>query len=289
MAKKYVYPFGPDGQQPSNYDFSKEAKLILIDTLSKVAWTDANGQVYLDTLRDALLVDLSVESISAVLSTGDDVILDTMSLDDLRKYLTVTATFSDGTSCVVYGYRLSGQIAVGSQTINVTYSQKTTSFTANVIHNYAGDLSTWKLKASSSVAEYANGKCRFKCLTTGDYNGWAVWGIDCKKTLWSAVNGKTLKIKMKVDHLDAGAIFAGVFTGADATSLSEANCLRCELSNVLQESGYYEQTLYCDVSSFSVGTLSPTSSSTFGVGCYSHSMSEYIEVLDVQIYEVESE
>lgn len=43
--------------------------------------------------------------------------------------ITVTATYSDNTTSIVNGYTLSGTIAEGSNTITVTYQDKTTTFT----------------------------------------------------------------------------------------------------------------------------------------------------------------
>lgn len=73
----------------------------------------------------------TVVYISAVFTQGTATIYNTDSLDDLRQYLVVTATYSDSTSEAVIGYTLSGTLTEGTSTITVTYQGKTDTF--NVI------------------------------------------------------------------------------------------------------------------------------------------------------------
>ena len=68
----------------------------------------------------------TLESISATY-TGGDVEVST-ALSDLIG-ITVTATYSDGSTETVTGYTLSGEIAEGENTITVSYSGLTTTFT----------------------------------------------------------------------------------------------------------------------------------------------------------------
>lgn len=69
---------------------------------------------------------VTLTSISATY-TGGDVAVGT-SLNDLTG-ITVTATYSDGSTVNVTGYTLSGTIAEGSNAITVSYDGKTTTFT----------------------------------------------------------------------------------------------------------------------------------------------------------------
>lgn len=75
----------------------------------------------------------TLTSISATY-TGGDVTIGT-ALTDLTG-ITVTATYSDGSKSNVTGYSLSGAIAEGSNTITVTYSGLTTTFTVTGIVEY---------------------------------------------------------------------------------------------------------------------------------------------------------
>lgn len=63
----------------------------------------------------------TVTSVSAVIDLGGNTIYTDDTLDTLRQYLTVTATFDDSTSEIVTGYSLSGTLTVGTSTITVTY------------------------------------------------------------------------------------------------------------------------------------------------------------------------
>jgi len=83
-------------------------------------------------------------SISAVFNQGSNVVYDTSSLDSLRPYLTVTATYDDGTSGNVSDYLLGGTLTAGTSNVNVYYNNLNTSFTVNVTHYAPEDVSvTW--------------------------------------------------------------------------------------------------------------------------------------------------
>lgn len=83
----------------------------------------------------------TVTSISAVFNQGQGVIYDTDSLDTLRQYLTVTATYEGGISAVITGYTLSGTLTVGTSTITASYGGKTDTFDVNVSSlQYAYDI-----------------------------------------------------------------------------------------------------------------------------------------------------
>lgn len=110
--------------------FSSSAKYALLALLEKVAYIDANGQDYLDTLEEELF-KVKVESITAVYTQSGAVYTDD-SLDDLRSGLVVTASYSDGTTETVTTYALSGSLTSGTSTITVSYGGKTTTFTVTV-------------------------------------------------------------------------------------------------------------------------------------------------------------
>lgn len=125
-----------------------EAKTALLNCFKNVAWTVSNGQDYYNALETALNAsgssgddsgsgdsgdsgdtgetEVTLSSISAAY-TGGDVAVGT-ALTSLTG-ITVTATYSDGSTANVTDYTLSGTIAEGSNTITVSYGGKTTTFT----------------------------------------------------------------------------------------------------------------------------------------------------------------
>jgi len=109
-----------------------DVKTALLNCFENVAWINDQGQTYYDALYAALYPPVDVLSISAVFTQGEAVIYDTDSLDTLKQYLTVTATYDDTSTGVVTNYTLSGTLAVGTSTITVLYGGKTTTFIVTV-------------------------------------------------------------------------------------------------------------------------------------------------------------
>jgi hypothetical protein len=110
---------------------TQEIKTALLNAFQHVAWADDDGEDYYNDLADAL-VTVEVTSIDAVFTQGTAVITPNTPLDNLREYLTVTATYSDTTTRVVSNYTLSGTLAVGQSTITATYFDKSDTFTVTV-------------------------------------------------------------------------------------------------------------------------------------------------------------
>ena len=75
-----------------------------------------------------------LSSISAVFTQGTHVVYSDDSLDSLKPYLVVTATYSDSSTEEVPAtdYTLSGTLEVGTSTITVTYGEETDTFTVTV-------------------------------------------------------------------------------------------------------------------------------------------------------------
>ena len=113
-----------------------DIKNALLALFQNVAYVGIDGQDYYDDLVEAFEASECVVSISAVFSPGSESFYDTDSLDVLRNYLTVTATLESGRTKTVMDYRLSGQMSIGTDTITVTYSGKTTTFTVAVVNGY---------------------------------------------------------------------------------------------------------------------------------------------------------
>lgn len=119
-------------QAPSIGTLSYAAKQALLACFRHVAWIDDQGQSYYNALESELFPDATLESITAVFTQGSAVIYDTDSLDTLKQYLVVTATFSDSTTATVTDYALSGTLTAGTSTITVNYGGKTTTFSVAV-------------------------------------------------------------------------------------------------------------------------------------------------------------
>ena len=113
---------------------TEEVKTALLACFEQVAWIGADGQTYYDALETALNKKRSLSSISAVFTQGSAVIYDTDELYALKQYLTVTATYDDGSTKEVNNYTLSGKLVAGTSTITVAYNKKTTTFNVTVTH-----------------------------------------------------------------------------------------------------------------------------------------------------------
>ena len=74
----------------------------------------------------------AVTSIDAVFNQGGATVYSNQSLDSLRQYLTVNATFENGDTSAVSDYTLSGTLTVGTSTITASYGGKTDTFTVTV-------------------------------------------------------------------------------------------------------------------------------------------------------------
>lgn len=132
-----TYPDGSLGKVVSNelnaisqlemQSLTEDAKTALINCFSHVAWIDQHGQDYIDALVASFK---TVTSISAVFTQGANRIYNNDTLDDLKQYLVVTATYNDASTDVLADadYTLSGVLTAGTSTITVTYKNKTDTF-----------------------------------------------------------------------------------------------------------------------------------------------------------------
>lgn len=108
---------------------TNQAKQALLTLLGHVYFDEEHGPEYIEELRVALYPPISI---TAVFTQGSAVIYNTDTLDTLRQYLTVTASYSGGVTEVVTGYTLSGSLTVGTSTITATYGGKTDTFNVTV-------------------------------------------------------------------------------------------------------------------------------------------------------------
>ena len=91
----------------------------LIITILRNAMYTSDQSKNIDELEDAFAN--TVISISTTLDLRGNTIYSDDTLDTLRQYLVVRATYDDGTTQTVTGYALSGTLTVGTSTIQVIY------------------------------------------------------------------------------------------------------------------------------------------------------------------------
>lgn len=139
-------------------------KTALLACFQKVAWIDEHGQDYYDALEAALNAT-EVTSISAVFTQGSAVIYTTDTLDSLKQYLTVTATYDDSTTADVTALcTLSGTLTEGTSTITATYEGQSATFNVTAVVNgwlyhFDGDLLSSGTKdfGFTGTANYSTG------------------------------------------------------------------------------------------------------------------------------------
>ena len=119
---------------PQGQGVSDDLKAALLQLAQKVAYIDDQGQTYYDDLYDALYPEKTLLSITANFQQGQAVVYNTDSLDSLKQYLTVTATYDDASTETVpsSAYTLSGTLTTGTSVITVTYDGKTDAFNVTV-------------------------------------------------------------------------------------------------------------------------------------------------------------
>ena len=114
---------------------SEDLKQALLQIASKVAYIDADGQTYYNDLENALYPH-DLLGIEATFTQGSAIIYDTDSLNDLKQYLTVVATYSGGDTETLSDsdYTLSGNLLSGVSEITVAYEGFTDIFNVVVTH-----------------------------------------------------------------------------------------------------------------------------------------------------------
>ena len=130
---------------PSTIYFNKtaEAKTITLTipssvtasfTINAVSWNTNIGSITFSN-NGSSSGEVTLSSITAEYTQGSTAVYPTTSLDSLKNNLVVKANYSDNSQTTLSSgdYSLSGTLSVGSSTITVTYSGKTTTFTVNVI------------------------------------------------------------------------------------------------------------------------------------------------------------
>jgi hypothetical protein len=118
------------GATDASTSIPDNVKVALLNCFDHVAWTDDQGQTYVDALEAALY---PLDHITAVY-TQSGTVYDTDSLDSLKSDLVVTAVYEGGNTETVEAanYTLIGTLTDGTSTITVSYGGKTTTFDVTV-------------------------------------------------------------------------------------------------------------------------------------------------------------
>lgn len=124
-------------------------KIALDSIIQNVAFKSSADFTSEKSAIHAWATDISLLSIDAVYTPGDPV-TDMDSLDVLKNNLVVTANYSDGTSVRLpdNAYTLSGTLNIGTDTITVSYMDKTDTFDVTVV---MGQPSITQISIGSAV------------------------------------------------------------------------------------------------------------------------------------------
>ena len=124
-----IMVIGNDGALvPGEAPVPVAVRSALLDIFRHVAYVDEQGAQKLAALESAMAVR-TLTAISAAISQGSTIIYTDDGLDQLRPLMTVTATYSDGTTAVISDYTLTGTLAPGECVIGVQYGGMTDTVT----------------------------------------------------------------------------------------------------------------------------------------------------------------
>ena len=173
----------------STGELTPEVKLALLECFQKVAWIDEYGQTYYESLRHALMGDITLDHITAVY-TQSGTVYDTDSLDSLKPDLVVTAYYDDSSYQVVTGYVLSGSLEAPSSTITVSYGGKTTTFSVNVTEQIDFTPDSPVIIGGGNFADNVLG---YNAASTkrGSFNPLALFNFKYGDTYTISMNGET--------------------------------------------------------------------------------------------------
>lgn len=138
-------------QITQNSGVPTEVKRAMDTLFSKMGVKDDAGYASTYAVIHEWATAVNLLSISAVFEQGNNIILDIDDLDSLRQYLTVTATYDDGTSTEISSYTLSGTLTEGTSYVTVTEEDKTASFAVIV----TGTTDVTPLMSTAVASNYA--------------------------------------------------------------------------------------------------------------------------------------
>lgn len=188
-----------------------------------------NGTISIPNVTGNLVITVtassSVASISAVFTQGQNVVYTNDSLDSLRQYLTVTATYSDSTTDVVTDYILYGTLGEGTRTITVSYGGKTDTFTVACtvngwLYHFDGNVLSsgsedFNFTGPTDYATGVNGQAYYKNIALNE--GVAIYAVDLSR-IPDMTNGGTISFWYKTGTAKMGWMFSAQKTVSTSTS-----------------------------------------------------------------------
>ena len=135
----------------------------VINAFEHTAWVAPGGGDIINSIKNNIYGSTTVSSITAEYNQSRFIFDSGLSsLEDLKKDLLVFAVYANGNKIPTRNYELSGTLQAGQCTITVTYSNKTTTFTATVseygsqtVYNI-NDIKTYKGASDSYTLDGVN-------------------------------------------------------------------------------------------------------------------------------------
>lgn len=157
-------------------------KSALLELLQHVAYTDANGQHYLDVLEDALY---NIYSLEVVFTSSSPIYINT-DIDSLKDYLIVTAIYGDGKVVTVdpQYYEISGELQSGSCELTVSYDGKDSTFSVTVIGISTisavfnqGNTTIFDNQSLEDLKDLLTVNCTYDDSTSGTLTNYSLSGV----------------------------------------------------------------------------------------------------------------
>ena len=112
---------------------SDNAVVALLACFQHVAWTTPESQSYYDALEEALYEGRrQLERIEATYTSTGHTVYPWDTLESLRPYMIVTATYNDGSTKTIFDYMLSGDLTSAASTVTISYGDKSAQVSVSV-------------------------------------------------------------------------------------------------------------------------------------------------------------
>lgn len=224
---------------------SNVAKTLLI-TILKKCYTSQDMDAEIDTLETELSRNVELSSIS-VSYTGGDVEVGT-STDTLP--IVVTASYSDGsTGRINSGYTLSpSTISEGSNTVTVTYSGKTATFTVTGVE-ISGELTSISAVCNDQTAVIGTSASELDITVTGHYsdsttallNGWTISGTVVEGQNTFTVTYQSFTTTVTVTGVAGEKTLTSIAVTSEANS-AEIGATTADLRGMVVTATYSDET-----------------------------------------------
>lgn len=240
----------------------------------------SSGSINIPNVTGDLVITVTatsaVVSITAVFTQSGEIYVND-SLDTLRQYLVVTATYADTTTATVTNYTLSGTLSVGTSTITASYGGKTDNFNVTVLAEplYLFNDRDFTIATVSGIREYlqVSGRNRFKFYNyRGGANDWCYASpTNTTKTTpsWPAIfsvnAGDTVVLKLKNGYVKTDRTDGKVFVNTSLRNTSGARLwgwVEADNTNPL-----YIDTSVSNRVDFTELTMTITPDSNASIGC----------------------